>query len=124
MSVKHKKQFGVWMDGHHATIVGRDNNEGDTFVVLGHSKNDGISNTNHGESKQAEQTKMHTFFKDIAHHMQNAEEIHLTGTGTAQEQFTHYLKDTPQFKNVSAKDSTSNKMNDEQLVAFISEKFI
>jgi hypothetical protein len=37
---------------------------------------------------------MHTFFKDIAHHMQNAEE-----------------------------DSTSNKMSDEQLVEFISGKF-
>ncbi len=123
MSVKHKKQFGVWMDNHHATVVGRDSSEEGSFIVLGHSKNEGLSNTNQGESKQAEQTVMHTFFKDIAHLMQNAEEIHLTGTGTAQEQFTHYLKDTPQFKNVTAKDSTSNKMSDEQLVEFISEKF-
>ncbi|MDQ3100118.1 MAG: hypothetical protein M3R08_01915 [Bacteroidota bacterium] len=123
MSVKNKKQFGVWMDSHHATIVGRDGNDESSFIVLGHTKNSGISNTNQGESKQAEQTMMHTYFKEIAHHMQNADEIHLTGTGTAQEQFTHYLKETPQFKNVSAKESTSNKMSDDKLVEFISAKF-
>ncbi len=30
--------------------------------------------------------------------MQNAEEVHVTGTGTSQEQFTHYMAGTPQFK--------------------------
>ncbi len=52
--------------------------------------------------------------------MQNAEEVYVTGTGTAQEQFIKYLGDTPQFKNTVAKDSTSNKMNDEKLIQYIS----
>jgi hypothetical protein len=31
--------------------------------------------------------------------MQNAGEVHLTGTGTSQEQLMRYMADTPQFKN-------------------------
>ena len=47
--------------------------------------------------------------------MQNAEEVHLTGTGTSQEQLMHYMADTPQFKNTVSNESTSNKMSDEIL---------
>ena len=36
MSEKSKKQFGVWMDLHHATIVGRENVDLGEFVILGH----------------------------------------------------------------------------------------
>ena len=36
MSQKNKKQFGVWMDSHHAIIVGRENVDSGEFVVLGH----------------------------------------------------------------------------------------
>ena len=32
-------------------------------------------------------------------HLQNAEEVHVTGTGQEQEQFIHHLAATPQFKN-------------------------
>jgi hypothetical protein len=55
--------------------------------------------------------------------MQNLEELHVTGTGQVQEQFIRYLTETPQFKNTIAKQSTSNKMSDEKLIEFISEKF-
>ena len=55
--------------------------------------------------------------------MQNAEEVHLTGTGTAQEQLMHYMAETPQFKNTITRESTSNKMSNENLVEFIAEKF-
>ena len=41
MSEKNKKQFGVWMDLHHATIVGRENVDSGEFVILGHEKVDG-----------------------------------------------------------------------------------
>ena len=39
MSSKNKKQFGVWMDSKHATVVGRANDESSDFTVLGHAKN-------------------------------------------------------------------------------------
>lgn len=55
--------------------------------------------------------------------MQNAEEVHLTGTGTSQEQLMHYMADTPRFKNTITEQSTSNKMSDENLAAYISAKF-
>ena len=54
--------------------------------------------------------------------MQNAEEVHLTGTGTSP-QLMRYKKETPQFKNTITTESTSNKMSDEKLVEFIATKF-
>jgi len=41
MSQKNKKQFGVWMDTHHATVVGRENADATDFTVIGHSENAG-----------------------------------------------------------------------------------
>jgi hypothetical protein len=55
--------------------------------------------------------------------MQNAEEVHLTGTGTSQEQLMRYMAATPQFKNTITKESTSNKMSDENLAQYISARF-
>jgi hypothetical protein len=49
--------------------------------------------------------------------------VHITGTGTAQEQFIHFLAETPQFKNTITTESTSNPTSDEGLVELISGKF-
>ena len=124
MSAKNKKQFGVWMDSHNATVVGRADVDAGDFVVLGHVKNDGAdSNSSEKTSNNAEKTLMQKFFKEITSHMQNAEEVHLTGTGTAQEQLIHHMSETPQFKSAVVKESTSNKMSDEKLIEFISGRF-
>jgi stalled ribosome rescue protein Dom34 len=124
MLSKNKKQFGVWMDSHQATIIGRENNENAEFVVLGHAKNSGGGgNSNENAANNAEVTTTTKFFKEINALMQNVDEIHVTGTGQIQEQFIKHMSQTPQFKDVVAKESTSNKMSDEKLVEFISEKF-
>ena len=124
MSSKNKKQFGVWMDSKHATVVGRANDESSDFTVLGHAKNGASSgNSNENAANNQEITETHKFFKQVNGFMQNVDEIHVTGTGQIQEQFIKYLAETPQYKNVSAKESTSNKMSDEKLVEFITEKF-
>ncbi|MEP6465518.1 MAG: hypothetical protein ABJB05_04400 [Parafilimonas sp.] len=124
MSQKSKKQFGVWMDLHHATIVGKPDAEAENFSVLGAAENAGADfNTSEKSAHNDEKTLMHKFFKEILTHMQNAEEVHLTGTGTAQEQFMHYMAETPQFKNTMVKESTSNKMSDEKLIEYIAAKF-
>ena len=34
MTQKNKKQFGVWMDTNHATVVGRANADTEDFTVL------------------------------------------------------------------------------------------
>ena len=55
--------------------------------------------------------------------MQNAEELHVTGTGQAQEKFIKYMAETPQFKNTITKISTSNEMSEEKLVAYLTNTF-
>ena len=124
MSQKNKKQFGVWMDTHHATVVGRENADTTDFSVIGHCDNAGAEpNTSEKNEHNDEKTLQHKFFKEILTHMQNAEEVHLTGTGTSQEQLMHYMAETPQFKNTVTHESTSNKMSDENLVEYIAAKF-
>ena len=124
MTQKSKKQFGVWMDTHHATIVGRATAETEDFTVLAVAGNAGAEhNTSEKNQHNDERTLQHKFFKEILSHMQNAEEVHLTGTGTSQEQLMRYMADTPQFKNTVTQESTSNKMSDENLVAYIDAKF-
>lgn len=124
MTDKNKKQFGIWMDSHQATIIGRENLETGEFVVLAHEKNAGQQgNSNENASNNSEKTMRQTFFKGISAHMQNIDELHVTGTGQVQEQFVRYMSDTPQFKNVMAKHSTSTKMSEDKLVEFITAKF-
>ena len=124
MKQKIKKQFGVWMDTHHATVVGRATNDTEDFTVLAVADNAGAEhNTSEKNQHNDERTLQHKFFKEILSHMQNAEELHLTGTGTSQEQLMRYMADTPQFKNTVTQESTSNKMSDENLAAYIEAKF-
>ena len=122
--MSNQKQFGVWMDNHHATVVGNENNTEDgPLTVLAHIKGEENSpNSNEKNSNNHEKTLQTKFFKEIATHMVNATHVHVTGTGQAQEQFIHYLAATPQFKNSKTEESTSNKMSDEKLVEYITGK--
>ena len=124
MSVKIKRQFGIWMDTHHATVVGHADAATEEFSVLGHAENPvGTANPDQKTAQNTERDHLRQFFKKITSYLTNAEEVHVTGTGTAQEQFIHYLAEIPQFKNTVANECTSNKMSDERLVEFISAKF-
>jgi len=124
MTQKNKKQFGVWMDTHHASVVGRATAATEDFTVLAVAGNAGAEhNTSEKNQHNDERTLQHKFFKEILSHMQNAEEVHLTGTGTSQEQLMRYMADTPQFKNTVTQESTSNKMSNENLAAYIGAKF-
>ncbi|MBD3582803.1 hypothetical protein [Flavobacterium selenitireducens] len=123
MSNKSKKQFGVWMDSQSATIVGQKGFDG-AFIVLDNVRNagaDGNSNENAANNQEISLTKK--FFKEIASKMQNADEIHITGTGQIQEQFASFLNETPQYKNTKASESTSNRMSDEALTSFFIKHF-
>ncbi|QEC66596.1 hypothetical protein FRZ67_04520 [Panacibacter ginsenosidivorans] len=124
MALQNKKQFGVWMDSRNATVVGRTNVDNGDFIVMGHVENNGAdSNSNEKTAHNAQKGLQQKFFKEITAHMQNAEEVHITGTGTEQEQFIHYMAETPQFKNTKTEESTSNKISDEKLLEYIAEKF-
>lgn len=112
------------MDNHHATVVGYETPAATEFTVIGHAKNPGPGgNSNENAANHLEITLAQKFFKEIGALMVNAEEVHITGTGTIQEQFLHYLRDTAQFKNTVAAESTSKPMSDQELVAFVSAKF-
>ena len=124
MSVRNKKQFGVWLDSQQATIVGRVADEAGAFEIVGHAANSGPrGNSNENAANNAAKTLQQKFFKEISSHLLNVEELHVTGTGDAQEQFIKYMSETPQFKNTVAKESTSNKMAEAKLVEFITEQF-
>jgi len=124
MTQKNKKQFGVWLDGHHATVVGRANTDDENFTVLGVAGNAGAEhNTSEKNEHNDERTLQHKFFKEILSHMQNAEEVHITGTGVSQEQLINYMAATAQFKNTITQESTSNKMSGENLGEYIAAKF-
>jgi hypothetical protein len=119
----NQKQFGVWMDTHHATIVGSGNTETGALVIVAHIKGEEVSpsasNKNENNQKKMLQAK---FFKEITAHLPNATYLHATGTGQVQEQFIHFLAQTPQFKNTKTEESTSNEMSDEKLIEFFSNK--
>ncbi len=124
MSQSSKKQFGVWMDSHHATIVGRENVDSGDFLVLGHETVDGQgNNSSENAANNAERDSLRKLFKSITAHMQNVDELHVTGTGTAQEQFMNYLSETPQYKNVVVTESTSIKMTDHVIVDYVTTHF-
>ena len=119
----NQKKFGVWMDTQDAVIIGKAVPEAEAVSVLAMVKGEKTSPNsnektlhNQGKSLQAK------FFKEITTHLQNATYIHVTGTGQVQEQFIHYLADTPQFKNTRTDESTANKMSDQKLVEFMSAK--
>ncbi|MEO8590985.1 MAG: hypothetical protein ABI432_16525 [Flavobacteriales bacterium] len=124
MTSRNKKQFGVWMDQHQATIAGRESIDTGDFNILGHVKNPGAANNSNEQAANHEDIALtHKFFKEIAAKMPNVDEIHVTGTGQVQEQFIKFLAATPQYKHTSSSESTSNKMGDEQLIAFVTKHF-
>lgn len=123
MSEKNKKQFGVWMDAHQATVVGYPPGATE-FTVIGHAKNPGPgANSNENAANNLKITLAQKYFKEIGRLLVNADEVHLTGTGTIQEQFKHYLAEQAQFKKTVVSDSTSNAMSDAKLIAFMSSHF-
>jgi hypothetical protein len=119
----NQKSFGVWMDTQEAVIIGKAMPEAETVSILAAVKGE-KSSPNSSEKTMHNQAKalQAKFFKAVTAHLQNATYIHVTGTGQIQEQFIHYLKDTPQFKNTRTDESTANKMSDQQLVTFMSSK--
>lgn len=118
MTTHHKKQFGVWMDQQHATVASKHGTDG--FALVGQvTSAGGGGNSNENATNNQETAARQKFFKEIAALMPNVDEIHVTGTGQAQEQFIHYLAGTAQYKNVRATESTSNKMSDAHLMEYL-----
>ena len=115
------KKFGVWINTQKAVIA--EIVDKYTCRIVDHVKAEhGGGNSNENSEHNLEKSLQHNFFKEVCKDMQNATSIHITGTGNIQEQFAHYLKETPQFKHAEISDSTSNPMSDEALVRFFLDK--
>ena len=111
------------MDSHAATVVGT-SPAATEFTVVGRASNPSTgSNSNENAANNREITLAQKYFKEIGRHLVNADQVHLTGTGTIQEQFKHYLADTPQFKKTVVSESTSNAMSDKKLLEFVTSHF-
>lgn len=112
------------MDTQSATIIGRADEESEELTVIGHIKNSGsVGNSNENAGHNMEIAATHKFFKEIAMNMPNIDQIHVTGTGQIQEQFIKFLAESPQYKNVVASESTSNKMSDDESIAFFTAHY-
>lgn len=121
--MSNQKKFGVWMDGRNATIVASDNADNEAFNLAGYVTGETGSGSSSEKVSNNQDIMLQTkYFKEISTHLVNATDVHVTGTGQAQEKFIHFLAETPQFKNTRTTECTSNKMSDERLVEFIEEK--
>ncbi len=122
---KKFKQFGIWMDNRHATVVGvSQNNEDDGFKVLAHIKESAtLPNSNEHTLNNDKQRHLRMFFKEVSHELQNAEELYVTGISTVQEEFKAFLAETPQFKNVKVKLDTAAEISDEALIDHTKKAF-
>ncbi len=125
MNNKRKKQFGVWMDTHHAVIVGRADGNGVEFSVLGTAGEVGDIQVMPERKQYPDASVLQDrFFKEILFYMRNAEEVHLTGTGKWQKEFIAYMSNSPQCKDTATAVSISAKMNDDELAEYIETQFV
>ena len=122
---KSEKLAGVSLDHHEAHIISNhDGQEVTSLQIKGHVKSE--DHGRHGSEFTANNAKvnaLHKFFDDILAHLTNTQELHLLGTGTAQEEFTNYLATIPQWKKMKVTDEPTGKMSAEETLNKLSEHY-
>lgn len=122
--MSNNRQIGIWMDGHQATVVGRENVTTGEFIILGKVEGEKImGNSNENAANNLARKAQGNFFKDIAKLLTNATHAFITGNGTAQEQFSRFLKETPQFKQLKTTLGTDSQLSDSQLINTVGQHF-
>ncbi|WP_294201948.1 hypothetical protein [uncultured Chryseobacterium sp.] len=123
--MSEKKLAGIWMDKEKAIVVkNHDAQNAFKFFLCSPVKAEiqhGNSSENAGNN--AEQTNRIKYFKEIEHLLINSQEVLIIGPGTVQEEFKHYLEETPQFKNLKIQLDTAQQMSDEQVLEKVKEHF-
>lgn len=123
--MSEKKLAGIWMDKEKAIVVkNHDAQNAFKFFLCSPVKAEiqhGNSSENAGNN--AEQTNRIKYFKEIEHLLINSQEVLIIGPGTVQEEFKHYLEETPQFKNLNIHLDTAQQMSDEQVLEKVKEHF-
>lgn len=123
--MSEKKLAGIWMDKEKAVVLkNHDAQNAFKFFLCSPVKAEiqhGNSSENAGNN--AEQTNRVKYFKEIEHLLINSQEVLIIGPGTVQEEFKHYLEETPQFKNLKIQLDTAQQMSDEQVLEKVKEHF-
>ncbi|WP_295220279.1 hypothetical protein [uncultured Chryseobacterium sp.] len=123
--MSEKKLAGIWMDKEKAIVVkNHDAQNAFKFFLCSPVKAEiqhGNSSENAGNN--AEQTNRVKYFKEIEHLLINSQEVLIIGPGTVQEEFKHYLEETPQFKNLNILLDTAQQMSEEQVLEKVKEHF-
>lgn len=123
--MSEKKLAGIWMDTEKAIVVkNHDAQNAFKFFLCSPVKAEiqhGNSSENAGNN--AEQTNRVKYFKEIEHLLINSQEVLIMGPGTVQEEFKHYLEETPQFKNLKIQLDTAQQMSEEQVLEKVKEHF-
>ncbi|WP_294303045.1 hypothetical protein [uncultured Chryseobacterium sp.] len=123
--MSEKKLAGIWMDTEKAIVVkNHDAQNAFKFFLCSPVKAEiqhGNSSENAGNN--AEQTNRVKYFKEIEHLLINSQEVLIIGPGTVQEEFKHYLEETPQFKNLKIQLDTAQQMSEEQVLEKVKEHF-
>jgi stalled ribosome rescue protein Dom34 len=123
--MSEKKLAGIWMDTEKAIVVkNHDAQNAFKFFLCSPVKAEiqhGNSSENAGNN--AEQTNRVKYFKEIEHLLINSQEVLIIGPGTVQEEFKHYLEETPQFKNLKINLDTAQQMSEEQVLEKVKEHF-
>lgn len=114
--MKDRKLAGIWLDTTRAIIVRNQQENADFSVMETVTRDIQHGNSNENAANNSEQTTTGKFFKDIEKIITNAEELLITGPGTAQEELKHHLLDTAQFKNLKISLDTAQKMDDDDLI--------
>ena len=122
MKEQHQPQLaGVWMDHHQAQFIVPVNGE----FSFGTKVHSGEYHGDKGEhaAMNAEKADARKYYKTIAHHLMEYDEIYLFGPGKSQEELRNFLHEDSHFKNKRIAVGASSHMTDHQMVAKVRDFF-
>ncbi len=116
---------GVWLDGHHATIIANaPGNESEDFVVEARVESPDIlkggSEHTFNQTKQADTSH---YFKAVSEKLRQYDEILVFGPGKAQEQLHNFLNADGHFKNKKITIGSADKLSDHQMIERVRDFF-
>ena len=115
------------MDSRHAFVIANEGFSADgEYDVVSKVKCDGHEDDNH-KNDRVEQSKesaeLKKYFKELANHIDEVNEIYIFGPGKSQEQFKNFLKDNQNFDQKHIELGTSDKITENQMIAQVRNHF-
>ena|SRR5690606_17390565 len=136
-----KKQIGIWLDHSKAHIIGH--HDGSAFIIESvdspferfkredgevsdktrFSPNPEHASNNEFRKHNIAQNELNEYFKILEDKLTDYDEILLFGPTTAKEQLMNRLSESKSFKSKTISIQSSDKMSENQLLAFVREFF-